>query len=104
MIFESAPRQLRLCLLHAHRDAKMGHILIRIIIFLSISKLPPSICGSFDPFMDQTMFAIDWKGPLLNPLVSRLLVLPVIVVLYNYYLLVLVGKVLALVSLDIHKL
>ena len=54
--------------------------------------------------MDQTMFAIDWKGPLLNPLVSRLLVLPVIVVLYNYYLLVLVGKVLALVSLDIHKL
>ena len=53
--------------------------------------------------MDQTMFAIDWKGPLLDPLVSRLLVLPVII-LYNYCLLVLVGKVLALVSLDIHKL
>lgn len=74
MVFESAPRQLRLVrLFHADIDTKMDHSLIRFIVFLSISKLPPLADGSFDPFMDQTMFTIDWKGPLLNPLVSRLL-------------------------------
>lgn len=30
----------------------------------SILQLPLILCGNFDPFMDQTMFLIDWKGPL----------------------------------------
>lgn len=37
-------------------------------IFFSVSMLSPLSSGSFDPFMDQTMFMIDWNGPLLDSL------------------------------------
>ncbi|XP_076464487.1 endoplasmic reticulum lectin 1-like isoform X2 [Babylonia areolata] len=37
-------------------------------VFLSFSMLSPLSGGSFDPFMDQTMFMIDWNGPLLDSL------------------------------------
>ncbi|KAL8611145.1 hypothetical protein ACOMHN_064435 [Nucella lapillus] len=39
-----------------------------VAIFFSASMLSPLSSGSFDPFMDQTMFMIDWKGPLLDSL------------------------------------
>ncbi|KAK7506836.1 hypothetical protein BaRGS_00001687 [Batillaria attramentaria] len=35
-----------------------------LVVFSSILQLPLSLCGNFDPFVDQTMFLIDWKGPL----------------------------------------
>ena len=45
-----------------------------VAVFFYISLVSTPILGTFDPFMDQTMFMIDWKGPLLEtPQVSRLL-------------------------------
>lgn len=44
-----------------------------VFLVLSIMTLGSYVDGSFDPFMDQTMFTIDWKGPILEPIVSRLL-------------------------------
>ncbi|KAK7104253.1 endoplasmic reticulum lectin 1-like isoform X2 [Littorina saxatilis] len=39
-----------------------------VVVILSIAWLQSFVVWSFDPFMDQTMFMIDWKGPLLEPI------------------------------------
>lgn len=38
-----------------------SHVLLA---FFSALQWSTFLCGNFDPFMDQTMFMIDWKGPL----------------------------------------
>lgn len=35
-----------------------------LLIFMYLFKFSTVSSGDFDPFMDQTMFMIDWKGPL----------------------------------------